>query len=907
MSRRGSQDTAGGVAECLSEEKARFVKSQLPQLFLGGARFPSHAPITAYIVQAILLIAPLIILLIMSFAYPLTHTKYCTIKNGIADKNDCTILGYSLKDQYPVALISGGAMAVFVIIVQLVRFVIVQKEKTGGKITPKGLNHTQWFVDEGEAADWSSGVFSTTGLQFLCPAPQSFLHFLLNVVFSFLLLGTASVALHPTFLQKTLTAEIISYEATVVLSIFGMMSVSIAQHSLTARAPHEISQYRHKEEFLHLNDLSRPFFTTIWLMFIWLELPGSFVFAVIVCCLPLLWFMGTVPQIDALLGYLLEQHEVYVCGGTPSPNDKSSIVRVIASSACGMIVGGVANQVREWIAHNLIAVFLAFLLVIFPTGMSLGKFRPVVHFMDVVVSVVGIGVGLAVRLTFDSKHHGAAHTVMYEHDPNFHIIRNVLEISAITCCGAFWVGKFVFNPSKCIAGRIKMASSRICTICALSYSLVYNGNWLWWGRGGANNTIPLLTSIQYILIEQLFYGVLLIRSFRFAWHRPVAACFCIALNGLIVFVIWEIQGSSDLSWIRQPLELRLMWIWVITDRALGFFNRLLTAMLIIEGPFKDKKLWHPKLNKILFSNVFFFPFVLLILILSAALQSPLICIFSLPIFLVGFPRHLRTVPNSSDSNVEKVSAESMAYEVLQPSLLESLKTVWKQGIITNIPGTFLLCRSHDRLVFVIQIIGSGLNWVGVELRGLEAQDPTSCHHIEANAVDQKFETSLKNKSKFTNITDTPGVHSPNWKFTPANSPTDHSQNFNENSNSNSPQELSPQDRSKLPNKMLKPICLVPGITYESSTFSLRGFMDTPKAVDLVHALFMRALVWKFKRLLIDGEGQTVEKNAKAILKRQKSFDQKIQRSPVDVNKLATFLDAFPTFSFFQKFKNKTKI
>ena len=41
-------------------------------------------------------------------------------------------------------------------------------------------------------------------------------------------------------------------------------------------------------------------------------------------------------------------------------------------------------------------------------------------------------------------------------------------------------------------------------------------------------------------------------------------------------------------------------------------------------------------------------------------------------------------------------------------------------------------------MWLLAVESCGFGWVQLELRGLEMQEPTSCHHLEAGHIDEAF-------------------------------------------------------------------------------------------------------------------------------------------------------------------------
>lgn len=85
------------------------------------------------------------------------------------------------------------------------------------------------------------------------------------------------------------------------------------------------------------------------------------------------------------------------------------------------------------------------------------------------------------------------------------------------------------------------------------------------------------------------------------------------------------------------------------------------------------------------------------------------------------------------------SSDSIYYKQIFPRLIESLH---RQRLLWDFcsGGDFLLGRFDDRLMW-FQVLESGHNYTVVQMKGLELQE-TSCHTIEASAIDQLIESAF---------------------------------------------------------------------------------------------------------------------------------------------------------------------
>ena len=150
-----------------------------------------------------------------------------------------------------------------------------------------------------------------------------------------------------------------------------------------------------------------------------------------------------------------------------------------------------------------------------------------------------------------------------------------------------------------------------------------------------------------------------------------------------------------------------------------------------------------------------FPLNILLILTSCILNAPILPLFTLPIFLLSYPRPQKFWPttvsldqlfkcqveNLIKSNWQPISIDhhsndAIYYQQLFPRLIESLH---RQQLFWDFcyGGQFLLARFDDRLMW-LQVLECGHNYAQVQMKGLELQE-TSCHTIEANSIDHLIE------------------------------------------------------------------------------------------------------------------------------------------------------------------------
>lgn len=297
---------------------------------------------------------------------------------------------------------------------------------------------------------------------------------------------------------------------------------------------------------------------------------------------------------------------------------------------------------------------------------------------------------------------------------------------------------------------------------------------------------------QFVLVA------LQLRQMRIAFLDVPKAALDAALAGLLHLASWNFS-----TW---PTAVQICFVSVLRQRGVVFCALLRYVVHLSRITRALPKLRHPLTSLLLWLNALLWPGLLVVLMFAAILETPLIAVFSLPLFTLAAPRWSRVAGTLSSTPLVK-GAEGLFYSILAPSLLHGLAQQWRAGTLRRENGTLLFCRSHERLACVVRVLAHGYGWVQVELRGLELQEPTSCHHVEAGKIDEAFAHAFE------------GQRAP-----------------------------------ERPSFVLEPICEIVVDTYEQSVVSVRGLLDNPEVLRQIHVLFLKSLVWVMMSLKEIPEG-----------------------------------------------------
>ncbi|XP_053801915.1 pecanex-like protein 4 isoform X3 [Vidua chalybeata] len=230
------------------------------------------------------------------------------------------------------------------------------------------------------------------------------------------------------------------------------------------------------------------------------------------------------------------------------------------------------------------------------------------------------------------------------------------------------------------------------------------------------------------------------RMFRMVWQNTENAL----LDMVVVSAAQMLVFNPDLWWNRSlDTGIKLLLVGLLRDRLFQFLSKLHFAIAILLTSWTEKKQRRRSSAALIALNVAFFPVLLALVAVSALLSSPLLPLFTLPVFLVGFPRPLRSWPGPAGGTA-CVCSDTVYYRQLVPGLAAALQSALAAGGLgLSLPGSHYLCRFQDRLMWIL-VLEKGFTYCGVNIKGLELQE-TSCHAAEAHRVDEIFEMAFEHQ------------------------------------------------------------------------------------------------------------------------------------------------------------------
>ncbi|KAM9294127.1 pecanex-like protein 4 [Gastrophryne carolinensis] len=710
----------------LNDYKQEFFWKRFPQTILGGPRFKLgySAPPYIYINQVILFVTPWVL--------GGVGTVLCEVK---------------ILPDYYAALLSGGLMLIAAFIIQLLT-------RYAQRITStvERLQNSNTLTDEDDY-DFT-GCLRAETVKFVIPGKR----FIANLIFHSILAGVLTGLGTWYLLPYRLTLLYGNLGAVIMIFIFGWITICIGEYSLFVHPATETATF-HAQDTFEMTSLMRPCyifaFIAVDLAYRFVTTEPTLILAnkilyVVFLFLPFLWALGILPPLDALVLWGMEQTLEFVLGGSAMSSNLRLVITFLVSSAitisayffpnslalvlfmsgCGFILslnlpemgivlkhhfkrrgksdgraGGFHRRI-SWKEPVVYGVLLA--LVLLESGL-------LHHFCDCTTSAFSIrspqaivGYCLIVLLT---------------------LVWILKEIQ-----GAYVLGilrnPFFQNDIRMLNVFMKK-QSRLQKAALVRRILLY--------------LVSPFMMAAYLSLDTSLYNlhsisvcIGLTRAYRTIWQNTENAL----LEMVIVCIVQLSVGNTTVWWnIQLDTGIGLLLVAIARDRLYQLVSKLQFAITVMLTSWTEKKQRRKSTSSLITVNIIFFPVVFAFIMLSALLSSPLLALFTLPVFLVGFPRPIRSWPGAVGA-AACVCSDTVYYQQMVPGFAAALQAAFASGSLGVVnPGSHFLCRFQDRLIWLL-IIERGYTYCCVNIKGLELQE-TSCHTAEARQVDEVFEMAFE--------------------------------------------------------------------------------------------------------------------------------------------------------------------
>ncbi|NWW05380.1 PCX4 protein, partial [Oreocharis arfaki] len=713
----------------LNDYKQEFFLKRFPQTVLGGPRFKLGycAPPYIYVNQIILFLTPWVWGGVGTLLYQLGVMKdYCT------------------------AALSGGLMFVTALALQMTN--LYAKQKT---VTVERMQIQSTLTDEDEF-EFSSCVGSET-VKFIIPGKK----YIINTVFHSLLAGVLCGLGTWYLLPNRITLLYSNIGGTVVIFVFGWVTICIGEYSLIINTATETATFQALDTY-EITALMRPFYIFV---FIAVDLAHRFavnapileqtnqILHILFLFLPFLWAMGILPPLDALFLWGMEQLLEFGLGGSPmSSNTKLLVMFLISAGTAiasyfiptplgvilfmtgfGFILSLNLSEIGFAFKHTMISHLASSKSKNMHRGLRIQfGWREFIFYVTVLIFA----------LTEASLLHQFAGSSSFSQACPQAIASYILilllvimwilrEIQRVYLFGVF---RNPFYPKDVRTVAVFMEKQRrlmkVGVVRRILLTLV------------SPFAMIAFLSLDHSLqnLHSVSVSIGFTRIFRMVWQNTENAL----LDMVVVSAAQMLVFNPDLWWNRSlDTGIKLLLVGLLRDRLFQFISKLHFAVAILLTSWTEKKQRRKSSAALIALNVAFFPILLGLVAVSALLSSPLLPLFTLPVFLVGFPRPLRSWPGPVGGTA-CVCSDTVYYRQLVPSLAGALQSALAAGGLgLSLPGSHYLCRFQDRLMWIL-VLEKGFTYCGVNIKGLELQE-TSCHAAEAHRVDEIFEMAFEHQ------------------------------------------------------------------------------------------------------------------------------------------------------------------
>ncbi|XP_015487379.1 pecanex-like protein 4 isoform X1 [Parus major] len=806
----------------LNDYKQEFFLKRFPQTVLGGPRFKLGycAPPYIYVNQIILFLTPWLWGGVGTLLYQLGVMKdFCT------------------------AALSGGLMFVTALALQMTN--LYAKQKT---VTVERMQIQNTLTDEDEF-EFSSCVGSET-VKFIIPGKK----YIINTVFHSLLAGVLCGLGTWYLLPNRITLLYSNIGGTVVIFVLGWVTICIGEYSLIVNTATETATFQALDTY-EITALMRPFYIFV---FIAVDLAHRFavnapileqtnqILHILFLFLPFLWAMGILPPLDALFLWGMEQLLEFGLGGSPMSSNTKLLVMFLISAG---------TAIASYFIPSPLGVIL------FMTGfgfiLSLNLSEIGFAFKHTMISHLasnksknthrGLRIQLGWRefifyvtvLTFalteaSLLHQFAGSSSLSQASPQaiasyilillLAIMWILREIQRVYLFGVF---RNPFYPKDVRTVAVFMEKQRrlmkVGVVRRILLTLV------------SPFAMIAFLSLDHSLqnLHSVSVSIGFTRIFRMVWQNTENAL----LDMVVVSAAQMLVFNPDLWWNRSlDTGIKLLLVGLLRDRLFQFLSKLHFAIAILLTSWTEKKQRRRSSAALIALNVAFFPVLLALVAVSALLSSPLLPLFTLPVFLVGFPRPLRSWPGPVGGSA-CVCSDTVYYRQLVPSLAAALQSALAAGGLgLSLPGSHYLCRFQDRLMWIL-VLEKGFTYCGVNIKGLELQE-TSCHAAEAHRVDEIFEMAFEHQEHTR-------ILSPNPHF----------------------------------GHILTPCTVVPVRLYSDARNVLSGIIDSHENLKHLKDDFVKVLVWMLVQYCYK-KSKTWESPGSASKNKQGSFPENQHSSAV---------------------------
>lgn len=478
-------------------------------------------------------------------------------------------------------------------------------------------------------------------------------------------------------------------QPSIVLKTLSLITIANAAYSLCIRQAIEVAQWRRgrfaSNRALWVIIASVAHFTFNALLPDFLP---AFVFLSFLAGLPLLWSFGVLPTVDTVCEWAVEQIVIHIFGCSIAPT-LERLFENFALSVVGWMILWIASANGQTVAGLCVGTLWVYFIA---HGIRLSGATRTMHTQPtrnklMVISSQIVATICAVILGSIGAEQQMASTV--------------LSGLIIVLTSIFHVYREARKPYICGCVRLRKGhlsslghqSSFLGLICWIHRLLQLS--WM--------SSVAMLVPSQHTLVS----SAILIGGIRRALIDPSS-------QGLaILFAQLSVESR-----ITDNVFVAFFFSFLALDRFTKFLSKSQAAYLIIVTSSSFVQWTVTRAVLLAFGTC--------VAAGCSVLDAPILPIFGTPIVFIGFPRPKRFWPAYQEV---RNSEEGAYYE----QVLEQVKGTFE--CLEDLKSGMIYVIKIEKLVIYVLITEVGLGYFEIVIKGLELQEATSCHHLEAGFLD----------------------------------------------------------------------------------------------------------------------------------------------------------------------------
>ena len=560
--------------------------------------------------------------------------------------------------------------------------------------------------------------------------------------------------------------------------------------------------------------------------------------------MPLWWLLGSLPPVDAAVGWVVEQFVVHLHGCSAAASPVRLAVAATGAWVTVAITWGAAQSstVQALAAASLLGALLSQDLLPMVRIVGSGDTGSVAiasaDGLRVAARLVLGGLPAVALLVLDS---------VYGTDmPLFNA--SMLQLGAQILLGVRILAALMTELQR----PFLLSVMRNC-----AYGKTPRGCGLLYGAVIGLLRVSLSSYVLFALrweqhnatdSPSLMWCIAAARVLRAAWQRPAD----VAIEAFMAAIIIDLNATLDVSYPVLLLLSGLAWSRIVEFKdKVVFLTSVLVTSWSSAGQRNSFKGW----AHVLITAAY--PLWIAVAATAAVLSAPLLPVVGSPCFLIGFPRpRWHGGPTTQawrsrmgsrsvvDSTEPEGTADQALYKHMLPSLCEQFAAAYSGGATGELrAGDQFVGRYEDCVVWV-SVLECGYGYHVLAVQGLELRI-TSCHNVEGLRMDDVLAPASVAKSDARSSSCTA------W-----------------------------------PGHLLRPVCAMTVHAYSNSPTVLTGIIDSKENLERFPAAFLKALVWSFSQagarldgeppVLLYGVGQKDKAGAEALFPR--SFAEHLENN-----------------------------